>query len=145
MREFRVRNACVDCEMLTRRYCTDAFATFANHREMIYQPLQRRGVRVDTFLHSFSVYDCVDDATSAARLVAMLQPKAYEFETIGTLRHVDRSFTYMRALRLVLRTWEAEAKEAGAGDFILLCFLSVPVMMSMWLRLGVKSTKLSYS
>ena len=28
---------------------------------------------------------------------------------------------------------------------ILLCFLSVPVMMSMWLMLGVKSIRPSYS
>ena len=92
--------------------CSNAFVTHANHREMIFRPLERIGVRVEIFIHTFGVAGCADQS---ARLVNMLRPVAFEMETVGAQQHIDKTYTYIRALRLVLRRWEVGDSNQGTA------------------------------
>ena len=101
--------------------CTDAFATRANHRRMLFDPLERLGVHVDVFLHAYAT-DCTSEAASASELVKMLRPVAFEIEPLAFMRHVDKTFTFVKVLRLVLHYWSGAAPPGERGkELLVLC------------------------
>lgn len=90
------------------RVCTDFFAAYANHRDMLFQPLLDAGVRVQVFFHAFAS-SCPSAAASVSQLVTLLRPDAFEVEPVGLVNHVDKTYTFVKVLRLVLASWDQEA------------------------------------
>lgn len=91
--------------------CSDFFFSAENHRIRLFEPLQRSGVRVRVFFHTWASLRCpsADEA-----LVRTLQPTAHVFEEPRREKIV---YSYLRALQLVLQhtTWDTWAVGPASG------------------------------